>query len=251
MKRYFYDNIKIKDLHFSKEDRCNLNEYVINNGLLKEYRNLSISNNLINDLESRKKADYETYDNFEKSSKELLCLPAWVSPENVCFDRYELNNKIKLMNNVHGSLPMKICHCLLDSKWHKKKRLKDKISALLSQPCVFLTITFNDKCLNSTTIDTRRQYVKRYLNTFKRDYIANIDYGKENEREHYHALLQCESIPVGKDCLWVKKERGSVYSLKVINPNASKLSEYIMKFTNHATKATTREIRPIFSKLKN
>lgn len=51
----------------------------------------------------------------------------------------------------------------------------------------FVTLTFNDEALTYKE-KTRYDHVIRTLSQFD-DYIANIDYGDENEREHYHAVV--------------------------------------------------------------
>lgn len=52
-----------------------------------------------------------------------------------------------------------------------------------------LSLTFTDDVLNNTTEATRKAYVKRWLNDNTDDYFACVDYGKQNEREHYHAIV--------------------------------------------------------------
>lgn len=52
-----------------------------------------------------------------------------------------------------------------------------------------LSLTFTDDCLSSTSSDTRQRYVRRWLNDNTVDYFACVDYGLENGREHYHAIV--------------------------------------------------------------
>ena len=165
-------------------------------------------------------------------------------------NRYELEKIKKDTLKKYPDLLMHIASALNKSKYEKKHRVKLFITALLDKPCLFLTITFNDSHLNNTTYQTRRQEIYRYLGSFGVPYVANIDYGSKKEREHYHALIQIDKLPTGYECFWVKKKRGSIYALRVERPNEKKLAEYILKFTNHATKETTRNSRPIFSKCK-
>lgn len=174
--------------------------------------------------------------------------PSWLSYP--CDDRQHLEKLKKDTLEKYPDLLMHIASALNKSKQEKKHRVKLFISALLEKPCLFLTITFNDSHLNNTTYQTRRQEIYRYLGSFGVPYVANIDYGSKNEREHYHALIQIDKLPTGYECFWVKKNRGSIYALRVERPNEKKLAEYILKFTNHATKQTTRNARPIFSKCK-
>ena len=34
-------------------------------------------------------------------------------------------------------------------------------------------------------------------------YVANIDYGSKNKREHYHALINCEKIDFKEDAVFL------------------------------------------------
>lgn len=124
------------------------------------------------------------------------------------------------------------------------KRLKKRISSMLeSGECLFLTLTFTDEVLRKTTEDTRRQAVRRYLKSFGVPYVANIDYGKKNGREHYHAVIQTDHIDY------------SAYTYGAINgekihsaEDYVKLSKYVAKLTNHAIKQTNKRQVIIYSK---
>lgn len=78
-----------------------------------------------------------------------------------------------------------------NADYRRKNRLEHKIADMLEQSenCVFLTLTFTDNVLNNTSEETRKKYVRRFLKEQSTCYIANIDYGTKNEREHYHALV--------------------------------------------------------------
>lgn len=124
------------------------------------------------------------------------------------------------------------------------QRLKRRISAMLKNgECLFLTLTFTDEVLRKTTEDTRRQAVRRYLKSFGVPYVANIDYGKKNGREHYHAVIQTEHVDY------------SAYTYGAINgekihsaEDYVKLSKYVAKLTNHAIKQTNKRQVIIYSK---
>ena len=53
----------------------------------------------------------------------------------------------------------------------------------------FVSLTFTDEVINSTSETTRHRYVQRWCNEFCRDYYVNQDFGKTNHREHYHAVV--------------------------------------------------------------
>lgn len=129
----------------------------------------------------------------------------------------------------------------LDNSWYYKTTLlKRKIDFMLNNfNCVFLTLTFDDDVLNSTSEETRRRYVSRWLKSKSDYYIANIDYGSEKEREHYHAIINCRV-----DTSWVG---GSINFKKIVNKNPKALAKYINKLTNHALKSSTKDNKIIYS----
>lgn len=124
------------------------------------------------------------------------------------------------------------------------KRLKNRIARLLlSGRCYFLTLTFTDDVLASTTAQTRRRYVTRFLKSQSDDYCANIDFGSENGREHYHAVIRADSIDMTPwDRLGFSKAQ-KIASADDYTP----LAKYIGKLSNHAVKSTTRGSRAIYS----
>ena len=99
----------------------------------------------------------------------------------------------------------------------------------------FGTLTFSDKVLDKTTEKTRRRYVVRFLNDISISYVANIDFGKENEREHYHCIFLTENNIDFKSVLekWQSilhdKDTTQIKFDKVIKNDLSKskLSKYV------------------------
>lgn len=131
---------------------------------------------------------------------------------------------------------------------HRAMRLRQRIeSMLLNGDCLFLTLTFNDNTLNQTSAETRRKYVRRYLKQFNCAYVANIDFGSENGREHYHAVINTSRIDLA---LW--RSYGNINVERVRNKsielNKTRLSKYISKLSNHAIKETTRRCCLIYSR---
>lgn len=125
------------------------------------------------------------------------------------------------------------------------KRLKDRISTLLRLgTCFFLTLTFNDSVLASTSADTRRKYVTLFLKSLSTDYVANIDFGSQNGREHYHAVVLSDSpIMTPWDCYGFSNAK-KIGSSEDFTP----IAKYISKLANHAVKATTKGSRAIYSR---
>lgn len=127
-------------------------------------------------------------------------------------------------------------------------RLKKRIAWLLmTGKCIFATLTFTNDVLDSTSSETRRKYVTRYLKSISDYYVANVDFGSETEREHYHAVIMVDFI----DTKW---DYGFTFFEKVRLSNnkqsEKKLADYIAKLTNHGIKETTRRQALIFSRFK-
>lgn len=140
------------------------------------------------------------------------------------------------------------CFKILHSTYARTKRLKDKVkSLLLNGDCVFATLTFNDDTLANTTAKTRRTYVSRYLRSFNVPYIANIDFGSENRREHYHAIINLKRLTLegwrNYGNINVKRIRN-----KSIDKDTARLSKYISKLSNHCIKETTKRSSLLYSR---
>jgi len=118
---------------------------------------------------------------------------------------------------------------------------------LLNGQCLFLTLTFNDDTLQRTTQKERRTAVSRYLKQFNCRYVANIDFGKENGREHYHAVINCGSV-----CFDSWRKFGNINAERIRNKDLkadkTKLAKYICKLSNHAIKETTKRSSLIYSR---
>lgn len=139
---------------------------------------------------------------------------------------------------------VKIDHASCNRATRLRKRIE---SMLLNGDCLFLTLTFNDNTLSNTSDNTRRQLVSRYLKTFNCQYVANIDYGGKNGREHYHAVINSSSIDLSA---WRKYGNINVQRVrnKSIELSKTRLSKYISKLSNHAIKETTRRCCLIYSR---
>jgi len=110
---------------------------------------------------------------------------------------------------------------------------------------IFATLTFTDKDLEKTTKETRRQYVFRYLKSVSENYIANVDFGDKNGREHYHALLFVKDKLNPKD--WKK---GFSFYEEVIfkNNDYIKIIKYMNKLTNHSFKNSNKLDKVIYDR---
>lgn len=133
---------------------------------------------------------------------------------------------------------------LAESERRKYQRIKQYINALLCDTCLFLTMTFTDDILNSTTAQTRRRYINDYLKSLNCKWIGNIDFGKLNGREHYHAIAQIDFI----DTHIYKYGNLDVKKIN-LSSDAGKLANYINKLVVHSIKSTTHNCRIMKSKL--
>lgn len=139
----------------------------------------------------------------------------------------------------------KECERINHAATKRALRLRERIEYFLSLGhCFFVTLTFNDSCLSSTTEETRRAYVKRFLRSQSSNYVANIDYGSENGREHYHCVIVCDNVDLSS---WEKY--GFIFYEHIKRPKSSiKLGKYISKLTNHAIKETCKRQAIIYSR---
>lgn len=144
-----------------------------------------------------------------------------MSPRNALIGDFGFENYMQAVN-------------LAKSSTKRKLRVWSKIVGLAKiGQLYFLTLTFRDDVLVNTSKETRRRYVSRFLKMCSPVYVANIDFGGKNGREHYHAVT---SHPVDLE-LW-RKACGSINAKKVrANPKDEKrVSAYVAKLTNHALK---------------
>lgn len=122
----------------------------------------------------------------------------------------------------------------------KKKRVNRMIREMFQEQdhCFFVTFTFRDDVLSSTSERTRHRYVADYLGKHCRDYVANVDYGRKTGREHYHAVVSFNNILPPKE-EWPY----GFFKYKPINKGVeyshSKITAYIVKLVNHAGKVDT------------
>ena len=153
----------------------------------------------------------------------------------------------------------------LKNYYKRVVRLRSRVKRLLtySEP-VFATFTFTDEVLQSTSPDTRRQYVRRFLNDNSTEYVANIDFGEKKHREHYHAVVSnrlppwpfgsCKYLPVETSkTVTVTPKRyahlSEAEANRLLDLEAEKrLSKYVAKLTNHAIKETADSSRLIYSR---
>lgn len=140
---------------------------------------------------------------------------------------------------------------LYNANKQKQIRLKKRVDKMVkTNKAVFLTMTFNDYELSITNFETRKKYIKRYLKSQCLMYVANVDYGKQKNREHYHALVVPINDKLDLDAYRVITH-SSINAKRVCTSNfktSLKIAKYINKLTNHSLKTTGCYQRLIYSR---
>lgn len=170
---------------------------------------------------------------------------------------YDLDNTYFDLLLQYGYKDIQEARKINKASFYRVRRLKNRVADMLTKGhCIFATFNFTDDVLNNTNEETRRKYVRRYLKHFNCDYVANIDFGSDKEykdrkgnirkatsREHYHALICIDKMPLE----WPHGYQ-FLEHVRLKDKCDIKLSKYISKLTNHAIKETTRRSCLIYSR---
>lgn len=129
-------------------------------------------------------------------------------------------------------------HIAMERRKEKKKRVNRYLRDMADfyENLHFVTLTFNDESLQKLSEKTRHRYAQAWLNENCRDYFANVDYGKKNGREHFHAVVALKDTtePWKYGYMGIKKAHiGTEFG------DRNKVSSYMLKLTNHSTKFGT------------
>ena len=217
---------KTKSLNYkllSKEEKQLLKQIILENKLHREAGELSL----------------KSYRLYQRSENGLY----YPSLKNYSFEKLE--NERKEFIDLYGHTILKIANNLNRASYQRTARLKERIrEAVESGSAYFLTITFNNETLSKTNEKTRRVYVSRWLKSLTPFYVANIDYGAKNSREHYHAIITSDTCPPKS---W-KYGFIDILKVKTTDNDTTRISKYISKLTNHAIKNTTKSKRIIYSR---
>lgn len=144
---------------------------------------------------------------------------------------------INLLRSEFGVDVHHACQLLYQSEVRKYLRVRKKMEAYVMRGrATFGTFTFRPDVLESTSEETRRVYMRRWLKEVSSCYTANEDFGDKTGREHYHAIFEASS-PTFKPWPY-----GFMYLEPVAaGQDASKaVSHYIVKLTRHALKKSTK-----------
>lgn len=147
----------------------------------------------------------------------------------------------------------------------QNKRVLNHIEYLFKNDymLIFATFTFDEKNMRNSA-DTRYQKVIRSFGPeFVEDYIGNIDYGKNTDREHYHFILAVpkgcfepkyslvnyeghKTLVINNMPTEIVNYDGGFTCFQLINENLKdreKVSKYIAKLTNHSLKVKQTKIK--------
>lgn len=140
---------------------------------------------------------------------------------------------------------------ILKARYNKISRIKQHFIWLYHnrKNLYFITFTFDEQYIKKCD-RTRKDLIKNSLTSFDENglIILNIDYGKQNERLHYHCVFGTDSDLNLKNFLdlfypcftYTEAIRQDCNSIK-------KISKYINKLSNHAVKDSTKNSRIFFN----
>ena len=145
-----------------------------------------------------------------------------------------------------AGMPWSLLMSMKTSRYSRKRRIQKRIQKYIQEgKGAFYTLTFRDHVLASTSEDTRRQYVRRWLSLNFKQYVANIDFGDKNEREHYHAVVNLEDGVLPEE--WPHGFH-KVQFVAFEGVDDTRISKYMSKLTNHALKQSGHLKRIIYSR---
>lgn len=163
---------------------------------------------------------------------------------------YDDNGPLEAFRDAYGDYVYQVAKNLVRANYKRYGRVRDKVAELISNGnAYFLTLTFKDEVLSKTSEATRRRYVSRVLKANFPFYVANIDYGDKNGREHYHAIVWSFLDPLNADCPF-KWPYGFFKSehIGTSEEDSVKTCKYVTKLTRHALKASGMAKRLIYSR---
>jgi hypothetical protein len=134
-----------------------------------------------------------------------------------------------------------------NSRYHRIKKVKEKINeVVITGHAVFITLTFTNEILSSTSEITRRRYVARFLKDTCDFFVANQDFGEDFGREHYHAVVspKNDNLDLSK---WVYGF-SSQEKVRCTSDDVGAISRYVTKLTYHAVKNSASTNRLIYSR---
>lgn len=140
---------------------------------------------------------------------------------------------------------------ILNARYCKVSRIKKRLVYLITHfdYLYFCTFTFDNDFIKKCD-RSKRDLIKNTIIRFDDDlnYILNVDYGKKNEREHYHCIIATNNN--GDFRSYLKCNYPYFTSCDIINKSNNdikRISKYINKLSNHCTKDTTKNKRVVMN----
>lgn len=164
----------------------------------------------------------------------------------------EVKSRVGFNRYVAKGVNLGFEYSIYESNKSRKFRLSQRVQKIvLSGKAQFLTLTFAPSYFERVPkAETRRTYIRRFLKEQCSDYVANVDFGEKNGREHYHAIVVPKNsyIDYQPYCDNFDKSRIYAENVKIGGKSVDNISKYINKLTNHALKENGHYKRLIYSR---
>lgn len=232
----------------SYKESKQLKHTLINDGTFKKYKAYR--------KEAYKLKLKHSYEEIDEDTGQILNVPSLEYTRIVMELEEQLIKEISPFGFIQ-------CQQIENNGYNRVGRLRKRLAPMLESDndTYFITFTFDDEYIDKLSDKTKREYVARVLKATATDYVANVDYGGTYEyidnkgqlrtatgRIHFHALAN-SSIDKSKwsygfiTCIKVRKgtKKAKMNSLGSLPP-------YLDKFTKHAIKKSTNNLRPIYSR---
>jgi hypothetical protein len=152
--------------------------------------------------------------------------------------------KMKQRQLKYGKL-WRVAFNINQARYKRIARLKKRVEPMVkTNKAKLITATFSDKVLATTSEATRKTYIARYLKEHYPSYVANKDYGKTTNREHYHAIVISDKVDF-KTWPYGRLNAKAIYNHK---NDIVRTSKYVAKLSNHAIKTSTKQSKLIYSR---
>lgn len=233
----------------------NLKKEVLENGCCNSLKKKSLSQWKISQLEKEYNFMYDGVKVFGEmafSYKELEAVGDKLEKARYFYD--VANKEISLYSDTY----IKEAEKVNNATYKRNTRLHTKAREIIKTGrAIFLSLTFEDGVFKTMSKETRRRMITRFLKKTCKSYIANIDYGGKNGREHYHALVVPINDKIDQAIYRKMFPKSSIRFQFVdlhkkqnqdIETTSKKIAKYTSKLTNHAIKETTHQCRMIYSK---
>lgn len=239
----------------SLKTNYNLKKEVLENGCCNSLKKKSLSQWKISQLQ--KEYDFmlsgvNVFGEMAFTYKELEAVGEKLNKAKYFYD--VANKELSIYSDVY----IKEAEKVNNATYKRNTRLQQKAREIITTGrAIFLSLTFHDDIFKSMNKETRRRMITRFLKKTCKSYVANIDYGGKNGREHYHALVEPIQDKINEKDYRNMFPKSSI-KFELVNLNkkqnqdiditAKKIAKYTSKLTNHAIKETTQQNRIIYSK---